>query len=226
MLQIGFRLDPDLLPKDIVTDITPTFMKSLPILIVAATATLALASCGGSYRGSTVSADSLATDYNVGEPVSIPADCDSTAATVDPYLLTSQGVAGLRIEMARENIPDSMAGFYNKVTVTTETDEEEGDITLATFTIADTIVAAAGELADGRLRWLRISSPAVKVRVGDRLLGVGSTAAELECQRGVRRIDDPYGASPQAYEWRDIIFETEKSDDGRVVGSLFITSGR
>ena len=199
-------------------------MKSLPILIVAATA--ALVSCGGSYRGSTVSADSLATDYNVGSPVSLAADSDSATVITEPYLLTSQGVAGLRIEMARENIPDSMAGFYNKVTVTTEADEEEGDITLATFTLADTIVAAAGELADGRLRWLRISSPLVKVRVGDKLLGVGSTAAELERQRGVRRIDDPYGASPQAYEWRDVIFETEAGDDGRVVGSLFITSER
>lgn len=201
-------------------------MKSLPAIIATAVAAAALASCGGSYRGSTVSADSLATDYNVGEPVSLPADTDSAASTVEPYLLTSQGVAGLRIEMSRDNIPDSMAGFYNKVTVTTESDEEEGDITLATFTLADTIVAAAGELSDGRLRWLRVSSPAVRVRVGDKLFGVGSTAAELERQRGVRRIDDPYSASPQAYEWRDIIFETENTDGGRVVGSLFITSGR
>lgn len=198
-------------------------IRHIPILIVASTA-VTLGSCSGSYNGSTVSADSLATDYNTGELVGMPADTDTVAPHIEPYLLTSQGVAGLRLEIARKNIPDSMAGFYNKVAVAVETDEE-GDMTLATFTLGDSIVAA-GEISDGRLGWLRISSGAVKVRVGDRLLGVGSTASELESCRGVRRIDDPYGASPQAYEWRDIIFETEPAGGKRVVTSLFITSSR
>ncbi len=180
-------------------------------------ATLAIVtSCGSGNTGGVVSNDSLVTHYNTGSPAVITRDTTPTPDVSHPYLLTSQGVSSLRLQMPSKEVPDSMPGLYDRVVVTVENDEGE-EITLMNF-IAGEETAATGEIDDGRLQWLRFTTPVVRLRAGEHWVGTGTPLAALDNIAGMRRYDETEAAQPY-HEWRDIMIE---SLEGDTVTSLFI----
>ena len=185
-------------------------------LLTMATTLAIVTSCGSGNKGSIVPIDSLVTDYNTGSPIVMTRDTTPTPDASHPYLLTSQGVANLRLQMPSKEVPDSMPGLYDRVVVTVENDEGE-EITLMNFMNGDE-TAATGEIDDGRLQWLRFTTPAVKLRAGEHWVGTGTPLSALDNIGGMRHYDETEAAQPY-HEWRDIMIE---SLEGDTVTSLFI----